>query len=41
MRIHSYGISPDGSRMTVSYEQDQFNLMMAERVPGVVPPKRR
>jgi Tol biopolymer transport system component len=41
MRVHSYGISPDGSRMTVSYEQDQYNLMTAERVPGVLPPARR
>ena len=40
MQVHSFGISPDGSRMVIAYEQGGFNLMTAERVPGVLPPVR-
>ena len=38
--ITSFGISPDGSRMTISYGEGQHSLMTAERVPGVLPPVR-
>jgi hypothetical protein len=38
--INSFGISPDGSRMTISYVAEQHSLMMAEQVPGVLPAVR-
>jgi Tol biopolymer transport system component len=41
MPIHSFGISPDGSRMTISYVEQQHSLFTAEQVPGVLPPARR
>ncbi|HOK45993.1 MAG TPA: hypothetical protein PLK67_08685, partial [Bryobacteraceae bacterium] len=34
----SFGISPDGSRLTIASWEQLFSLMLAERVPGVVPP---
>jgi hypothetical protein len=40
MPIHSFGISPDGSRMTISYVEEQHSLMTAEQVHGVLPPSR-
>jgi hypothetical protein len=40
MPIHSFGFSPDGSRMTISYVEQQHSLFRAEQVPGVLPPAR-
>jgi eukaryotic-like serine/threonine-protein kinase len=40
MPMESFGISPDGSRMTVSYVEERHSLMTAEQVPGVLPPAR-
>jgi len=37
----SFGISPDGSRLSVAGWQQVFSLMMAERVPGVALPQRK
>ena len=37
----SFGISPDGSRMVIASREQLSSLMMAERVPGVSPPRRR
>jgi serine/threonine protein kinase/Tol biopolymer transport system component len=36
----SFGISPDGSRMTIAGWEQVFSLMLAERVPGVDAPRR-
>ena len=35
----SFGISPDGSRLTVAGWEQVFSLVLAEDVPGVEPPK--
>ncbi len=40
MAVESFGISSDGSRMTVSVWDQMFSLSVAERVPGVMPPAR-
>jgi Tol biopolymer transport system component len=40
MLPESFGISPDGSRMTISLAEQTSNLMLAERVPGISPPAR-
>jgi len=37
----SFGIAPDGSRITVAAWEQVFSLMMADRVPGVAPPQRK
>jgi hypothetical protein len=37
--METFGISPDGA-MTISGTEQRFNLMLAENVPGVSPPKR-
>ena len=37
MGIHSFGISPDGSRMTIAYLEEKHSLMIAEQVSGVLP----
>jgi Tol biopolymer transport system component len=34
----SFGIAPDGTRLTLSILSQTYNLMMAEDVPGVEPP---
>ncbi len=34
----SFGISPDGARLTIASWEQLFSLMLAERVPGVLPP---
>jgi serine/threonine protein kinase len=36
----SFGISPDGSRITVSFGEQFTALMLAEGVPGIRPPQR-
>jgi len=36
----SFGISSDGSRITVAVWEQVFSLMVAERVPGVSPPEK-
>jgi hypothetical protein len=36
----SFGISPDGSSMTVAYPEQVFSLMIAEHVPGIRQPGR-
>ncbi len=41
MQTESFGISPDGSRMTIAFQEQTHSLMLAEHVPGVVPPVRR
>jgi serine/threonine protein kinase len=33
----SFGISPDGSRITISFAEQTSNLMLAEHVPGISP----
>ena len=40
MTIGSFGISPDGSRMTIAYVEEQHSLMTAEQVPGVLLERR-
>ncbi len=40
MIAESFGISPDGSRMAVAAWEPMFSTMLAERVPGVAPPRR-
>ena len=37
----SFGISPDGSRITVGSQESRYSLMLAERVPGIAAPARR
>lgn len=37
----SFGISPNGSRITIAGWEQVLSLMMAERVPGVSPPQRK
>jgi TolB protein len=41
MATESFGISPDGSRMTVASWEQLFSLMLAERVPGIAAPARK
>jgi dipeptidyl aminopeptidase/acylaminoacyl peptidase len=36
----SFDISPDGKRLTLAVLNETFNIMIAEDVPGVVPPAR-
>jgi hypothetical protein len=36
----SFGISPDGSRICISFAEQTSNLMLAERVPGISRPVR-
>ena len=36
----SFGISPDGTRITISSIVPGGNLLLAENVPGVTPPRR-
>jgi len=38
--VESFGISPDGSGITVSNWELVYSLMMADRVPGVLPLRR-
>lgn len=40
MIAESFGISPDGSRMTVAAWEPMLSTMLAEHVPGVAPPRR-
>ncbi len=37
----SFGISPDGSRITLGAGEQIFNLLLAERVPAILPPARK
>jgi hypothetical protein len=37
----SFGISPDGSRLSIASWEQLFSLMLAERLPGIEPPQRR
>jgi serine/threonine protein kinase len=39
--IESFGISPDGSRITLGSQESRYSLMLAERVSGVGPAPRR
>ena len=41
MKTESYGISPDGTRLTIASQENLVNLMEAERVPGVTRPAPR
>jgi len=36
----SLGVSPDGARLTVSFREQRFDLMLAEGMPGVDRPRR-
>ena len=36
----SFGISPDGSRITLGSQESRYSLMLAERVPGIGPTTR-
>jgi eukaryotic-like serine/threonine-protein kinase len=36
----TFGLSPDGSYVTISFHEQLFSVMMAERVPGIIAPKR-
>jgi hypothetical protein len=38
--IESYGISPDGTSVIYSVEEEINSLMLAEGLPGVEPPRR-
>ncbi|MBI3666864.1 MAG: PD40 domain-containing protein [Acidobacteria bacterium] len=38
--IETFGISPDGTRVTIAVREPQTNLMQAENVPGIAPPAR-
>src|SRR5262249_4006515 len=40
MIAESFGISPDGSRMTVAAWEPMFSTMIADGVPGVAPGRR-
>ncbi len=40
LTTESFGISPDGSRIVIASWEQLFSLMLAERVPGVMPPQR-
>jgi Tol biopolymer transport system component len=40
MMLESFGISPDGTRITVAGPEQVSSLMVAESVPGVVPALR-
>ena len=40
MLPESFSISPDGSRITISFAEQTSNLMLAEHVPGISPPVR-
>ena len=37
----SFGISPDGSRITIAGWEQVFSLMVADHVPGISPPQRK
>ena len=41
MKTETYGISPDGTRLTIASQKNLVNLMVAERVPGVTRPAPR
>jgi len=41
MTVETFGISPDGSRITISFADPVSSLMVADRVPGIAPPARR
>jgi Serine/threonine protein kinase len=39
--LESFGISPDGRHLTAGCWEQSFSIMIADRVPGVVPPRRQ
>jgi hypothetical protein len=41
LQTESIGISPDWSRLTVSFNQTYNSLVLAENVPGVSPPRQK
>jgi hypothetical protein len=41
MTAETFGISPDGARITISFADPLSSLMVADRVPGIAPPARR
>ena len=41
MQAETFGISSDGTRMTIGSQVVNFSLMIAEHVPGISPPTRR
>lgn len=40
LKIESFGVSPDGGRLIISVVETSNNLVLAENVPGIEPPKR-
>ena len=40
LATESFGFSPDGSSLTISFHEQLFSVMMVERAPGIVAPKR-
>jgi len=38
--VESFGFSPDGRRLTIAVREEQSNLLLAEGVPGIEPPRR-
>lgn len=40
LKVESFGVSPDGSRLIISVVETSNNLVLAENVPGITPPKR-
>jgi len=40
LSIESFGISPDGTRIMYSGAEDVSTLLLAEGVPGILPPRR-
>jgi eukaryotic-like serine/threonine-protein kinase len=41
LNIQTLGVSPDGSRIAIFILENKSNLMLAENVPGVLPPFRK
>jgi hypothetical protein len=37
----SFGLSPDGARLTISTLEESSSIMLAEGVPGAMPPARK
>ena len=38
--VESFGFSPDGRKLTIAVREQQSNLLLAEGVPGIEPPRR-
>jgi eukaryotic-like serine/threonine-protein kinase len=40
LATETFGLSPDGSSLIISFHEQLFSLVMAERIPGILAPKR-